>query len=300
MINDILQTLYTIDHIPSHPSIKEKIQDVVSYLDENRERSIEGLTRLLSYDPSLSIEFLKIANSESFGFKRKISSIQNALQLLDNVLIQLIISQHPVIPDLEAYHADTEKMFLQLINHSMEVTIIVEYILNEVLDEKVINGESRQELITASTIHDIGTFFLLIYFPDRIAEILMRNSESETIHKKRDDTAIPDHSLISSVLCEYWTLPSSIRSWIAFHHYPWSSDESYRQGAEILYLADSISTSFYELYYPGDIYTIDERIIMRRNLIEITEKLGIDITQLAEIRIHSSIQLNELHAELGL
>jgi HD-like signal output (HDOD) protein len=300
MINDILQTLYTIDHIPSHPSIKEKIQDVVSYLDKNRERSIEGLTRLLSYDPSLSIEFLKIANSESFGFKRKISSIQNALQLLDNVLIQLIISQHPVIPDLEAYHADTEKMFLQLINHSMEVTIIVEYILNEVLDEKVINGDSRQELITASTIHDIGTFFLLIYFPDRIAEILMRNSESETIHKKRDDTAIPDHSLISSVLCEYWTLPSSIRSWIAFHHYPWSSDESYRQGAEILYLADSISTSFYELYYPGDIYTIDERIIMRRNLIEITEKLGIDITQLAEIRIHSSIQLNELHAELGL
>ncbi len=300
MINDILQTLYTIDHIPSHPSIKEKIQDVVSYLDENRERSIEGLTRLLSYDPSLSIEFLKIANSESFGFKRKISSIQNALQLLDNVLIQLIISQHPVIPDLEAYHADTEKMFLQLINHSMEVTIIVEYILSEVLDEKVINGDSRQELITASTIHDIGTFFLLIYFPDRIAEILMRNSESETIHKKRDYTAIPDHSLISSVLCEYWTLPSSIRSWIAFHHYPWSSDESYRQGAEILYLADSISTSFYELYYPEDIYTIDERIIMRRNLIEITEKLGIDITQLAEIRIHSTIQLNELHAELGL
>lgn len=300
MINDILQTLYTIDHIPSHPTIKEKIQGVLSHLDENRERSIEGLTRLLSYDPSLSIEFLKIANSESFGFKRKISSIQNALQLLDNVLIELIISQHPVIPDLEAYHADTEKMFMQLINHSMEVTIIVEYILNEVLDEKVISGDSRQELITASTIHDIGTFFLLIYFPDRIVEILRRSSESEKFHKKRDDAAIPDHSLISSVLCEYWTLPSSIRSWIAFHHYPWSSDEGYRQGAEILYLADSLSTSFYELYYPEDIYTIDERIIMRRNLIEITEKLGIDITQLAEIRVHSTIQLNELHAELGI
>ena len=300
MINDILQTLYTIDHIPSHPAIKEKIKGVLTDLDENRERSIEGLTRLLSYDPSLSIEFLKIANSESFGFKRKISSIQNALQLLDNMLIELIISQHPVIPDLEAYHADTEKMFLQLINHSMEVTIIVEYILNEVLGEKAISGDSRQELITASTIHDIGTFFLLIYFPDRTAEILRRSSEGEKVHKKRDSTAIPDHSLISSVLCEYWTLPSSIRSWIAFHHYPWSSDESYREGAEILYLADSLSTSFYELYYPDDIYTIDERIIMRRNLIEITEKLGIDITQLAEIRVHSTIQLNELHAEIGI
>jgi HD-like signal output (HDOD) protein len=300
LMNEILQTLYTIDHIPSHPSIKEKIQYSVSDLDSHRESSIEELTRLLYYDPSLSIEFLKIANSESFGFKRKISSIRNALQLLDNELIHLIISQHPVIPDLEAYHADTANMFLQLITHSIEVTIIVEYILSEVLDEKLINGDLRQELITASTIHDIGTFFLLIYFPDRIAEILMRNSESEKIHKKRDNTAIPDHSLISSVLCEFWNLPTSIRSWIAFHHYPWSSNESYRWGAEILYLADSISTSFHELYYPDDIYTIDERIIMRRNLIEITEKLGIDITQIAEIRVHSSIQMNELYAELGL
>jgi len=298
MLQNILQKLYSIEHIPSHPVIRARLQDVLSGFDPHNKEKTDELTRFISYDPSLMLELLKIANSDSFGFRNKISSIENALLIMERDLIELVISQHPVIPNLEAYKEDSE--FIKLIKHSIEVHSFVQMILERIPKNKLPDDNVRKEILTASILHDMGLIFLLIYFPDYYTELIKSIKMSENVQIK-SHSFIPDHSLISSVLCEYWHLPANITSSISFHHYPWTSDESCRLGAEILYAADTISNTFYELYYgENDVYTIDEHIVMRRNLLDILERLEIDIIGIAEMRIQSAMTTDDLYSDLGL
>jgi HD-like signal output (HDOD) protein len=300
MIQDILTKLYTIEHIPSYPVVKDRLKKILSDFDLNNIEKTEELIRYISCDPSLTLELLKIANSDSFGLRNKISSIDNALFIMDKDLIELVIAQHPVIPGLEVYSNYNDE-FLKLVKHAIEVYSLTQLILGEIPEKILSDINTRKEVLTAAILHDIGHLFLLIYFPDDYTELIKSIKTSETAKNKIRHGFTADHSMISSVLCENWHLPANIVKWIAFHHSPWTGDEDYRLGAEILYVADTISDSFYNLYFDdNDMYTTDEHIVMRRNLLEILEKLKIDIVKIAELRTYCDLILKARFLDMGI
>jgi HD-like signal output (HDOD) protein len=300
MLQDILQKLYTIEHIPSHPLVKDRLKILLSDFDLNNKEKTEELIRYISYDSSLTLELLKIANSDSFGLRNKISSIDNALYIMDKDLIELVIAQHPVIPDMELYSTYNNE-FLKLVKHSIEVYSLTQLILGEIPEKILSDINTRKELLTAAILHDIGLLFLLIYFPEDYAELIKSTKTSETAKSKIRHGFTADHSMISSVLCENWHLPANIIKWIAFHHSPWTGDEAYRLGAEIIYVADTISDSFYKLYFDdNDMYTIDEHIVMRHNLLDILEKLKINIVKIAEIRTYCDLIIKARFSDMGI
>ena len=299
MLQNILQKLYIIESIPSYPTMKDKLQMISQDIDFRSDNNLDKFCNFLLYDPSMTIKFLKIANADSFGFQNKISSLHNALLLLDDDLVKLIISQHPVMSNLKIYHEGMENEFLKLLKHSIEVQVIVQNILNVIYKEE--DAENiKKEIHAAASLHDIGLIFLLIYFPDYYIKLINKIRESETAQQEQEYVPIPSHSFLGSLLCKFWNLPAFIRTSISFHHFPWASDKDSAYGSEILYLADSISTSFYDLFHLDDIYTVDEHIIMRRNVLEIIEKLEIDISIIAEIRIRSQNQLQDLYLDFGI
>jgi len=302
MFEEVLQKLYTIDHIPSLQLIKDHMVGILEDAGTEKKDYIDELSRYISYDPSLTIEFLKIANSDSFGFKSKISSINHALLILDYDLIRLIIEQHPVIPNLRMFDSLIKNDIIKLIKHSIEVRLIVKNLLTGFISDRFPDKDSQDELLSAAALHDIGLFFLMIYFPEEYHTIYDKMRKSRMVQRKEvDDILLPEHSLISSVLCEVWNLPNSIKASIAFHHFPWAGNERYKLEAEILYLADNISSSFYEIFYDDDdIYTVEEHIVMQNMLLEIIEKLGIDMRIIAMLRIHSVKQSQVIFSEMGI
>ena len=300
MLQNILQKLYAIEHIPSHPLIRDRLRTFLSGFDLNNKDKIDELIKYIVYDPSLTLELLKIANSDSFGLKNKISSIDNALLIMEKDLMELVISQHPVIPSLEIYNNYYDE-FLKLVRHSIEVYSLTQLILGEISEKIIPDNDVRKELLTAAILHDMGLIFLLVYFPGEYAELIGNIKASETVHGKTRHGFTVDHSMISSLLCGHWHLPENIVNAIAFHHSPWTGDEGCRLGAEIIYVADTISDSFYDLYYDdNDMYTADEHIVMRRNLLEILDKLGIDIVKIAEIRTYCDVILKSRFSDLGI
>ena len=300
MLQNILQKLYTIEHIPSHPMIRDRIRTFLYGFDSNNKENIEELIKYISYDPSLTLELLKIANSDSFGLKNKISSIDKALLIMEKDLMELVISQHPVIPNLEVYNNHYDE-FLKLVKHSIEVYSLTQLLLAEIPREILSDNEMQKELLTAAILHDMGLIFLLVYFPGEYTELIGNIKVSETAHGKMLHGFIADHSMISSVLCANWHLPANIVNAIAFHHAPWTGDEGCRLCAEILYVADdTISGSFYDLYYnDNDMSTADEHIVMRRNLLDILERLKIEIVKVAEIRTYCDVILKTRFSDLG-
>lgn len=300
MLKKIIDKITIVDHLPCHPLLKNKLNESFSV---NEKLTAENLSEYLLLDPAFVFEFIKIANRDSFGYKGKISSIENSLEILDNELIKLILLQHPVLPDLELYKENTIEKLNDLINHTLEVYFLTQKILGVLSAKQQVSNDCIDELSTAAIIHDIGFFFLLYYFPQQYnfsIKSVMQKSKRKKIFE-----AVIDHSFVSSLLCKRWDIPSSIVNAIAFHHYPWLLDKSLDKdidinvektienkndnkdllGAEILYLADSISSSFYQLYTDeNDIYTEDEYIIQRKHLLKILDKYNLDMTQIALIK----------------
>ncbi len=286
MLNKILPRLSNIDHIPSHPLIKKQIKELINYVGKKDPGFIENLSDTIIFDPSLTIEFLKIANSDSFSFKNKIASLDNALLVLDNDLIELIITQHPVLPELEEYDKFVKYEFVMLVKHSIEVRIIMDNILKGPLGRNTKIKIIKNELLTAAILHEIGLFFYLIYFPEDYYKIKNKIGMENIITGKT--IMFPDHSLLGSILCRSWNLPDGISSSIAFHHFPWSCVDQYKTISELLFLADNISSSYYEIYYPeDDIFSIEEHIIMKKNLMKIIDKLNMSMIDIANLRMVS-------------
>ncbi|MBA7649854.1 hypothetical protein ES703_57653 [subsurface metagenome] len=123
--------------------------------------------------------------------------------------------------------------------------------------------------------------------------------QNHYFQKKEESLVLPDHSLIGSIICEYWNLPNSIKTAIAFHHLPWSGQNNF--GSEILYLANSISGTFYDYYFDNrDIYSIDEQIIMQPKLLEIIMKSNIDIAEIAQIQSLAAQECEKLNLKMSL
>lgn len=294
MFNEILNTLYTIDHFPTCPALKNIILNTAGSADCKDKKSLAGLAHHISFDPSMFIEFLKIANADSFGYRKKISSVNNALLILDDELINLIISQHPLMPEIPSYQA-LFRDYMLIIKHTIEVRIILQNLLDGVLINATADENERDELIAASVIHDIGLLFLLLYFPDEY-----RKSVSHNESNPAGNAAVPDHAFIGSILCEYWHLPYSIRVSTAFHHYPWLADEKIRKGAEMLYIADSLSSTFYDIFYSeDDVYSLEEHIVMKKQLLDIVEKYGIEMMDIALIREESLLHTEKIMDDIG-
>ncbi len=301
MVGTILQKLYVIEHMPSFPPLKRLILDTLADCNLSEESGLEKLAESISYDPSLTLEFLKIANSESFGFKNKISSIRHALLILDNDLIKLVITQHPVIPELKVFSSSIKSVIKKYIRHTIEIRRIVKNILDSIAGSRFLNESYRNELINASTLHDIGLFFLLIYFPESYRDIVAGIRQGHSVRQKRSKESLPEHTLTGSLLCKQWNLPHLIRNSIAFHHHPWAGNEVNKAESEILYIADTISESYYDLYFSNETtYSNDEHIIMKKNFIEIMEKQGLNFTDIAGIRARSFEEARKLYSKLEI
>jgi HD-like signal output (HDOD) protein len=302
MVREALGCLKTVEHIPAYDPLKSKILGHLISEDKGTEAYIDGFLPYLIYDPGLTMEFLKLANSEAFSYRGKISSLEHALMILEDDLIELIISQHPLIPEYGQWEQVFKNEMIKLIKHSIEVRVVMKKLLNSIDREQYAESITRQELLTASVIHDIGHIFLLNYFPDSFLKILKQHQYQFFSKKKRENAAsIPDHALLGSILCKRWNLPDAVTNSIAFHHYPWFSYKQKAEGAELLYIADNLSPSYYLIYFgEDDIYSFDEHIIMKNKLLLLLEKYNIELSRLMQIKIMAEEECEDIYKELGL
>jgi HD-like signal output (HDOD) protein len=302
MERELFEKLYTLDHIPALPTVGKSVNSMLAGADIDNPAVLEYISGLICYDPSLTLEILKIANSEVYGFKRKVSSVLDALRVLNNDLIKLIFTQHPVLPQLEMYDERLREELALLVKHSIEVHMgadeLMKVIRVEDYEEKIV----KDEVLAAATIHDIGIYFLAVYFPREYVPWIegVRETGLHMRKRKREIYALPDHSLIGSILSDIWNLPLSIVRSIALHHSPWAGYEKWGLETDLIYLADCFSPSYYRLYYGEDVYTVYEHIAMKTKITDTMERLRIAYKDIPGIINRVQERSETVFRELGL
>jgi len=218
-----------VEMLPTLPLIAAQIIQMAS--DENS--SADDLARVISRDPSLSAQLLKLANSPVFGFSGRVESLARAVALLGydeirDLALGVMIFQSAGGTGRRPKHRS------ELWRHSVIVGLLSEILAKEEL--KLGSGYYVYGLI-----HDLGKVVLDAFLPQRFEEILdLVGRERISFSEAETRTVGIDHARLGQALLIYWQLPVSVSIVIGCHHRPWDA-KAYQDAAGAVFLADKLS-----------------------------------------------------------
>lgn len=192
------------------------------------------LAHAIEYDPSLTSNLLRLANSAYFGYPRSVSTVRDAIFLLGrNEIFQLVVASvvgKMTRKSVKGYGLSPSELW----DHLMAVAVASKK-LGEVLHPKI-----PSYTFTAGLLHDIGKVVLGTFGevdPDPILEL----AQEEQIHMAAAEQRILgiDHAEVGALLLESWNLPAYLAEVVRWHHEP-AKDTGQAVVAGLVHVADAL------------------------------------------------------------
>ncbi len=169
------------------------------------------LTEIISRDPVLTMQLLKLANSSSYGMSAQISSVQHAgviigLSALKNMAISILVGDM-----FESGAPETNAARQDLFNHSLLTACMAKQIAG------TLAGGNSEEAFLGGMLHDIGKLLLADHRPTEFSEVLQLSSSGKSVEQEVRVFGV-DHVTLGEACCEAWGLPGSMIDIVAEHH----------------------------------------------------------------------------------
>jgi len=204
----VLEKIKSIKNLNMLPVVVSKLLEVTS----NPKSSVSDVSKVVSSDPTLTANILKIVNSPFYGFPRTITTINQALVILGFTDIRNIALSLTVFDKLKSSLLDVSEFW----KHSLGVGIA-----SKVIAEKLKYAKPEEAFI-CGLLHDIGKLILSEYFSDRF-KLILKVVEMKPVYISQAEEAILEginHAQIGSWVTEKWKLPPVITKTVALHHSP--------------------------------------------------------------------------------
>jgi putative nucleotidyltransferase with HDIG domain len=200
-----------ISTVPGMPSSSARIIGML----QDPEIEISDLVAALEYDPGLTANLLRWANSAYFGGRHEILSVRDAVVRLGmrrmNQLIMTSIAAPVVGQPIRGYDLAPGR----LLEHSIAVAIGTGELA------KALRIPAPEMAFTAGLLHDIGKVVLGMFVEIASEPILaMAREEGIPFDAAEREVLGIDHAEVGALLLERWNLPGSIVSAVRWHHQP--------------------------------------------------------------------------------
>jgi len=198
-----------IKELPTLPMIYFKVNKAL----QNSDASVKGVADIIEMDQAMSSKVLHIVNSSFYGFRSKISSINQAVMILGfNTVKNAIVSVSilDVFAIKEKFSGFDVKKFWA---HSIAVAVICKH-----LAEKS-RLAAPEDAFIAGLLHDMGKLIMLQYFKEDFGLIWQAQQKTGLTFYDAERTVLPvDHAQIGGYLARKWLFPNSLIDAIASHH----------------------------------------------------------------------------------
>ncbi len=192
--------LYQHCELPVLPDVLTKIQSTIASGDY----TAKLITDIISNDPSIVAEIIKIANSAYFNLPREIKEVKFAVAYLGIVEIQRIVLSISIVNTLST--AD-RKNFDKVWFHSVYTALCTKYLAAK-YEPLVVPGE----IWAAAILHDIGKLVYLKFFPDHYQVLEKYADQNGCLFSDAEQFYnFPSSSYLGSLLCDRWRLPVEIK-----------------------------------------------------------------------------------------
>jgi putative nucleotidyltransferase with HDIG domain len=176
---------------------------------------ISVLIERIEYDPGLTSNLLRLANSAYFAGPRSIGSLREAIVRLGTKRILQLVITSVVAPMARRPVQGYDLPAGQLLTHSVAVAIAGEQIAEAVHLRPV------DHLFTAGLLHDLGKI-VLGTFVEVDAEPIRRLAFEQSMPfdaAEREVLGI-DHAEVGAQLLASWSLPADVVEAVRHHHLP--------------------------------------------------------------------------------
>ncbi len=192
--------------LPALPRALTKIQEIIC--EPNTEMST--IVDLISSDPALVAQLLKIINSSYYGLPTEVSQVPFAVAFLGlNEVYRMALS----LTVINTLQVEDEAALNKFWFHSYYTSLCTKY-----LAKKYEPQLSFEDLWSASVLHDIGKLVYLKFFPEHHLQIKKYREKTGCFSSEAvEHFSLPSDTYFGSLLCDHWRLPEKIRDACEFH-----------------------------------------------------------------------------------
>ena len=275
------QILLELSSFPSFSNAGIKALRLLNEEDVN----IEEVKKVLQFDPGLTANVLKLANSSFFGIPQKVGSVKQAIILLGTKrLAKLVVSvctSALMEKRLKGYHLPSGSLWY----HSIAVASIAESIAKyKKVDDSV-------DVFTPALLHDLGKLALSSFVENDYEKIESITQSGVPFEVAENMVLGTDHAEIGSQILRNWSFPSAMVDAVRFHHNPERLQIQNPQ-LDIVYLANYLFKS--EVRDNGNLG-------LSTNLSQaVIKRLGIKAEELKRLSDHTSNLLEKLSDSINI
>jgi HD-like signal output (HDOD) protein len=196
--------------LPTLPPILLRVLETVS--DPNS--SALDLARIILPDQSLSAAVLRLVNSAAYGFRRRITSVPEAIALVGFAEVRNL-----------SMAATAVRRFGSLPGHAGAVQLW-RHALASALAADQLQGVSPFRktsfcAFSAGLLHDIGKLPLGMLYPEAYSDaVAAASAENAPLYEVEPRFLHMDHAAAGGILAEEWNLPAELVVAIRGHHAP--------------------------------------------------------------------------------
>lgn len=210
MNNNMQNIINKYETLPAMPNVVMKALNII----KTEHSGLKELAQIISYDPALTTEVLKLVNSAYYGLPKQITSIQNAIALLGANEIRKTIIAISLKPML------TSRGGRDLWEHSIISATACELLAKQT------NIIKPEDAFIVSFLHDIGKIVLNHSSPIAYNKVKTLVAEGNNILEVENLLIGTTHTDIGFKLAKKWQLPIVIANCIKYHHNPSQSSIS--------------------------------------------------------------------------
>jgi putative nucleotidyltransferase with HDIG domain len=223
-----------INKIENLPTIPDVVHKIVTLVQDER-TAAKDLCKLISYDQSISLRLLKVANSAYYGFLREVATIQHAVVILGFDEVKRLSLGIAMFNFMQRIGGETSLVIDEFWKHSIGCSLAA-----RIICEKV--NVKPDIIATASLLHDVGKLALDNLFSKEY-RIVLEKSKKEKVSSIEVEKEILGfgHADVGLWLCTKWKFPPSLILPIAHHHKVDEADQENILQVSVVHLADILS-----------------------------------------------------------
>lgn len=275
--DDVLRKL---DEIPALPMAATE----VLRLAEDPRMGIGEIMKAIEYDPGLTTDILRLANTAYFAGPRKIASLRDAGVLFGTQRIVELVLASSIFPITQQPLAGYDLPAGELTRHAMALAIGAECIAD------LLDRPAPTHTFTSALLADIGKIVLGTFLAVDTAPILaLAQDRCLSFEVAEREILGIDHAEVGAALLDRWSIPSNIVEVVRWHHMP-------EQVTGDRYVVDLVNVAIHLSIGCGIGVGIDG--LNYRPSMSAVDRLGLDHLQLEQATCNMLVSFREIEHQL--
>lgn len=235
-----------IERMPSLPTTVTKVLEICN----KPNTSANDLNRVISLDPVLTGQVLKLINSAYYSLPNQISSLTRAIIMLGLNTVKNLALSTAVLGSVGRQESFRSLSMDDFWTHSLCVGVTAKALAIR----KGVPAMLQEEFFVAGLLHDLGKIPLNSCFSTEYRQALdLAKLEQGPLVRAETMMLELDHGMVGRLIAEKWQLNLSLVELLRFHHVPAKAAEANRMLISIVAIAD-IYANLFDIGSAGNSY----------------------------------------------